>query len=182
MTKGYSSDDKLLSIFEKRWKEVSGHELNESLFNIVIYDSFDKAGDNGEYLYRKIREQYPFIQMTFLLSERSRDWDRLKKDGFNLYPFQGRDVETLMDRAVFILFSKDIPGNRTFARYRYKTVFLDHGVFSSIYDCSFYVKGSIVRLAKYVCCSSEYEPRFLKNCSQSIIPLNVGAPRHDTLL
>ena len=40
-------------------------------FNLVITDYSDIAGDNGEYFYRRVREMYPNIKMTFLLSQKS---------------------------------------------------------------------------------------------------------------
>lgn len=45
--------------------------------NIVVYDSWDVAGNNGEFLYRKVREMRPDWKMTFLISDKCQDWERL---------------------------------------------------------------------------------------------------------
>ena len=59
----------------------------EKPLSLVMWDSMDLAGDNAEYLYREIRNWFPEIKMTFLLSNTSKDWERLRKDNFNLKTF-----------------------------------------------------------------------------------------------
>jgi hypothetical protein len=57
--------------------------------------------------------------MTFLLSDTSVDWKRLKRDGFNLCPFGSNKVSALLKSADWILFSKDVNMGNIFAeRYR----------------------------------------------------------------
>lgn len=55
--------------------------------NLVVIDSAYKAGDNGEYFYRAVRELYPSIEMVFLIDETCGDYRRLKSDGFKVLPF-----------------------------------------------------------------------------------------------
>ena len=103
-----SSDSVASVIFKKTYETVTGNCMEDGFSTIVIWDAFDIAGDNGEYFYRKARSLYPWLNMVFLLSRNCTDWDRLKKDGFNLYPFEGDNVKWLIDNSRFILWSKNI--------------------------------------------------------------------------
>ena len=160
--------------------------FEESLFNVVIFDSFDKAGDNGEFLYRRIAQDYPNIKATFILSNKSKDWARLKAEGFNIYPFEGKYVGFIIKNATFVLFSKDVPDTniKTFLmNNRYKTIFMGHGVTSTIYDDSFYISGTISSEAKYMLATSNGEYKVLTRYSKGkLTPIILGFPRHDTLL
>jgi hypothetical protein len=89
------NDLETINVFAKRYEEVYGDSFKKRVFNILVWDSWDIAGDNGEYLYRRVRELYPDMNMTFVLSRTSSDWDRLAADGFNLYPFEGDKLEFL---------------------------------------------------------------------------------------
>lgn len=83
-------------------------QKNDRPLDLVIYDSFDLAADNGEYAYRKIRDIYPDAKLTFLISRTGRDYKRLKEDGFNVRTFEGGGIEGLFKDADFILFSKNM--------------------------------------------------------------------------
>lgn len=166
----YKPDDVALRLFEMRFNEVMPYSFKDALTKFVIWDSENLAGDNGEYLYRRVNELYPHIKMTFLLSPKSRDWKRLKDDGFNLRSFNDGEMNMLMSEATFILFSKDI-GNDTKARkcmgkYKSKCIFLQHGTINRVYDCGFYLRGCINKCAKYICCSSKDEASIIEDWSR----------------
>lgn len=122
--------------------------------------------------------------MTFLLSQTSLDWKRLYDDGFNLYPFEGEDLQVVLKNASFILWSKDLTNmTNLMSPFRNKSVFLQHGIASKIYDFSHYMKSIVNDVAKYACCSSEEEASIIKQySSRNVIPLAFGMPRHDFLL
>jgi hypothetical protein len=50
----------------------------------ILFDRQINADDNAESMYRWICSNYPEINIWFLLKRSSSDWNRLKKDGFNL--------------------------------------------------------------------------------------------------
>ena len=77
----------------------------------MIFDSLHVAGDNGEYLYRVIREQYPSVNITFLIDPESRDYTRLKQDGFNVKSFS--ESGKFISKATFVLMSKELGGNNS---------------------------------------------------------------------
>jgi len=54
-------------MFNKRFNEVMPHKFEQELktaddlygMNLVLFDIYNRAGDNAEYLYRQVRELYP---------------------------------------------------------------------------------------------------------------------------
>lgn len=183
LTNGYQPNEVTIKTFERRFFDTYGETLNDSLFNLVLFDSMDCAGDNGEYFYRKAKELNPNLKMTFLLSRKSKDWERLARDGFNLYPFDGPDIQLVLKNASFILWSKDVGDMSLITPYREKSVFLQHGIASDIYNFSHYMKTAINPSAKYTCCSSKWESKLISEYSGGrAVPLVVGMPRHDSLL
>lgn len=178
----WRSDKDTIFKFVKRFDKVMPYTYRESLFNLVIFDSFDVAGDNGEEFYKYVRDNHPNIKLTYLISRKCKDWDRLKKDGFNLYPFEGKDVPRIMDNATYILWSKDMTYFKSMIRNRNKSIFVSHGRTSRIYDCSNYLK-TVSNAAKYVVCTSDEESQVVKEYSSCrMIPLVTGFPRHDSIL
>ncbi|RTI53266.1 glycosyltransferase family A protein, partial [Campylobacter jejuni] len=53
----------------------------------LLIDRDWKADDNAEHLYRYIMQNHPEQNIVFALKRDSTDWDRLKKEGFNLIDF-----------------------------------------------------------------------------------------------
>jgi len=190
---GVCMDDKTaIQRIVRAYESTSGFKFVDRLFNLVIWDSFNLAGDNGEYLYRRVRELYPDMNMTFVLSRTSSDWDRLSADGFNLYPFEGDRFEFLLQNATWILWSKQpsyfvgdvrFSAESTLAKYRDKSVFLQHGVFSEISTPSWYFNKVLAVESKYIVVGSDSESDLVGRIgSGSIVPIVVGLPRWDVLL
>lgn len=48
----------------------------------VFIDNEIRADDNAEHFYRYISQKHPDINIYFLLSKKSVDWERLKKSWF----------------------------------------------------------------------------------------------------
>lgn len=180
---GWKPDTDTIKAFIRAFNSTSDISFGDSMFNIVIFDSQTVAGDNGEQFYRIARQQYPWMKMTFVISKNCPDWKRLESDGFNLYPFEGKDLENLMKNATYILWSKDTSKGSMLQKFRDKSIFVSHGTTSLMYDVGFYFKNAIRKMAKYVCVNSEAEASVVKCYSQNgVIPLILGFPRHDTLI
>lgn len=184
----WKSDEETIRTFEKVYNKVFKHSFHESLFNLVIWDSYDVAGDNGECFYRKVRSLYPHVKMTYILSKNSTEWNRLKHDGFNLYPFEGTDIETIINNASFIVWSKDIPKfNRTFImdflkNNKERSIFVPHGRTSMMYDCSAYFQG-LSNYTEFSCCVSDEEAQVVSKYTMGkVTPIVTGFPRHDIIL
>ena len=151
--------------------------------NLVMFDSFDVAGDNAEALYRICRDTYPNMEMTFLLYKNCSDWKRLENDGFNLYPIIGKDLNTLFKNASFVLWSKDLTLAKLLRKYRNKSIFVSHGTTSRFYDVGNYLSCNIAKNCKYVCCNSNDEASLVEFYTKNkVTPIITGFPRHDILL
>ena len=138
------SDLETIEVFAKVYERVCGMKFQDGLLNLVMFDSLNLAGDNAEYLYRQIRKLFPYVNMTFVIQRGQGDWDRLDRDGFNLMSYDDPDLQYFLNRATFILFSKDVKRiHASISEYRSNTIFLQHGIFSRINNCSFYAKGTI---------------------------------------
>lgn len=97
----------------------------------ILFDRIRKAGDNAEYLYRFLRANHKEIKIAYVLDKNSYDWDRLKKDGFNL--ISSNDTNTLKkeiisaDALCFSYFTKIVSTYAT--QSNAKRIFLNHGCF-----------------------------------------------------
>lgn len=179
----WKSDKETIATFVKEYNKNMDHTYRQSLFNLVLFDSFDVAGDNAETFYRMAREQYPWLNMTFLISRDSSDWDRLERDGFRLYPIDGDDVDVIMQNASYILWSKDTSLFKHLYKNKAKSIFLSHGRTSLMYDCSEYYKNRLSKCTSYVSCTSDEEASVVeKYTNGKVTPIVTGFPRHDLVL
>lgn len=62
----------------------------------LFMDRDVQADDNAEHLYRYVRDHHPIQEIYFALRRDSHDWDRLKKDGFNLVEFGSTNHENIL--------------------------------------------------------------------------------------
>ena len=184
------SDLETIDVFAKRYEDVYGDSFKKRVFNVLVWDSWDCAGDNGEFFYRKAREICPCLNMTFLLSRTSPHWDRLLADGFNLYPFEGNQIEYLMKNSNFILWSKD--GNCRYykekilplvVKYRSKSLFFQHGVINEAYIPLWYYGGHLPSTAQYIISSSDEESEIIeRSCGGKMTTVPCGLSRWDILM
>ncbi|STQ45568.1 Uncharacterised protein [Ewingella americana] len=133
-----------ISIIGKSFKkDVSIGEINNIFLNKsptrdedvntwLFMDSDTRADDNAEHLYRYVKNQQPQINAFFALRKNSKDWERLRSEGFNLVDFESDKFDIIYDRAA-VLLSSHI--DRCFTSYngKYslankKFIFLQHGV------------------------------------------------------
>ncbi|MBF7067248.1 capsular biosynthesis protein, partial [Campylobacter volucris] len=65
----------------------------------LLMDRDYEADDNAEHLYRYIMQNHPEQEIVFALRKESSDWERLKKEGFNLVEFGSFEFERIMKKA-----------------------------------------------------------------------------------
>jgi len=101
----------------------------------VIMDRDTQADDNAEHFYRYLKENRPDLNIFFVLSSKSHDYNRLKKEGFNLLPFDSLQHRLAMLNAKYIISShadKYVVDYMKAAYYKdmldYKFIFLQHGI------------------------------------------------------
>lgn len=100
----------------------------------ILSDRVRKAGDNGEYLYRYLRNNIPNIELGYILNKESSDWNRLLKDNFNLISATDTvRIKKELSSATYFCFSyfpREV-GISSLDCQAYK-VFLNHGCFYRI--------------------------------------------------
>lgn len=87
-----------------------------------------EADDNAEHLYRYIMQNHPEQQIVFALRKESRDWGRLKKEGFNLVEFGSFEFERIIKKASKVISSHADGYLMRYITPRQQFVFLQHGV------------------------------------------------------
>lgn len=113
----------------------SSYFKNKFLNCWVFVDNDLRADDNAEHFYRYVKENQPNVNAYFLLNKSSSDWERLKKQGFNLIEFGSLQHRIALLNAKFLLSSHANPAivnylpRKHFSDImKYKFVFLQHGV------------------------------------------------------
>ncbi len=97
----------------------------------LLMDRDTQADDNAEHLYRYIAKYHPEINLFFALRKKSHDWERLKKDGFNLVDFGSSEFESLYVCCKHLISSHTddyFPEHYYDDLIKYKYTFLQHGV------------------------------------------------------
>lgn len=123
-----------------------------------------KAGDNGEYFYEYVMNNHKDVDLTFLISKKSPDFERLKNKGFNVVDTNTAKLLNILTKATYIFASKfQSPVNKYISIFRYKSVFLNHGVSNEMNNTGFYFGNTINKKFKYTCCVSKYEKSVLEN-------------------
>lgn len=87
-----------------------------------------EADDNAEHLYRYIMQNYPEQQIIFALRKESRDWERLKKEGFKLVEFGSFEFERIIKKVSRVISSHADGYLMRYITPRQQFVFLQHGV------------------------------------------------------
>lgn len=131
---------------------ISDEELINNLSSLInkhekthwiLLDRDVQADDNGEHLYRHIKEKHPEQIIYFALSKKSHDWDRLLKENFNLIDFGSKKYEILLKTASKIISSHAEKYIHNYfsdnSMLKQKFIFLQHGVIKD--DLSKWLNG-----------------------------------------
>ncbi|WP_068033771.1 CDP-glycerol glycerophosphotransferase family protein [Psychrobacter sp. P11G5] len=181
--KKYSNGITIQKIFD-RFKTKKYNSDN----NIwLLMDRDTQADDNAEHLYRYIKNNYPEKNIYFALTKESYDWERLKKDGFNLLEFGSPHFEEVLRKSGKLISSHlDRYINDYFGdafEYSKKFVFLQHGVTQN--DLSAWV-NSKKNLQRFITSTNdEYSAISGDNTRYNLSRKEVfltGFPRHDQLI
>lgn len=153
----------------------------------LIIDHENRADDNGEHFYRYIAKNHPEINVYFVLSKASKDWNRLAAEGFRLLEYGSIRTYAAAQCAKLVISSDAIaecmylaPRN-IFGMPTYSFVFLQHGV--TINDISAWLNPK--RIALITAATKEEADVFVwKNSGYSFTAQNValtGFSRFDAL-
>jgi len=155
----------------------------------LLMDRDNKADDNAEHLYRYIKQSDKNENLFFILSKSSRDWSRLKKEGFNLIDFGSFEHIMALLNAEFIasshadIYVTDLLNTKLYGDLlKYQFVFLQHGVIHN--DLSEWLNRKSIR--HFICSAQpEYDSIISNESGYKFTEREValtGLPRHDGLL
>lgn len=153
----------------------------------VFVDREIGADDSAEHLYRWVREHRPDINAWFLLSTQSRDWQRLKAEGFRLVgPGLMRKLLLLNAKHIISSHAQLVDGGFNRHLYgdamRWRYTFLQHGAITS--DLSHWLNGCDFDI--FVSSSPDEYAALVDDDTPYIFTARevalTGLPRHDRLL
>ena len=101
----------------------------------VFMDRDTQADDNGEHLYRYVSNNYPNVNVFFVLRKTSHDWQRLADENFKLIEFDSQEHKLALLNAEHLISSHidqyvtDLMPKKWFGDLlRYSFTFLQHGI------------------------------------------------------
>ncbi|WP_265461303.1 CDP-glycerol glycerophosphotransferase family protein [Aeromonas salmonicida] len=173
----------IISEFIRQSPSKNQEDLNTWLF----MDSDTRADDNAEHLYRYVQLHQPHVNAYFSVRKSSKDWDRLKKEGFNLIEFDSLQFKSIYSSAS-VLLSSHI--DRFFTEYNGKNslinkkfIFLQHGVTKD--NLSPWLNNT-TRIDGLITATVDETESFSAKSSPYIIDtraiIHSGFPRHDHLI
>lgn len=172
----------LLAIFKKRWGDYSLSKPETWIF----MDRDSQADDNAEHLYRWVKAHHPEVKCFFVLGKETKDWNRLKRDGFDLVPFGTKEHERVLKGCSTIIsshadgFVHSYFGDNFHQSKRF--IFLQHGVTKD--DISGWINGKPIDLM-VTAASAEYDSIVSQGSQYMLTQRQVllsGFPRHDALM
>lgn len=158
--------------------------------NWIVSDRFDVAGDNGEHLFKYIRNNRSKKNVYFALSKDSKDLDRMKKYGkvikFNSLSFYLKylNSEVVISSHMDDFINKPFRGRQIYLNYllKRKYVFLQHGITKD--NLSGWLSKYNNKIDLFICSAiKEYNSILLPDYmyDKNVVKLT-GLPRYDNLL
>lgn len=148
----------------------------------LLMDRDYQADDNAEHLYRYIMQNHLGQEIVFALRKESSDWERLKKEGFNLVEFGSFEFERVIRKASKVISSHADEYLTKYITFRSRFVFLQHGVILN--DLSKWLNSKKIDLfitstqAEYDSIVNDYS-RYKFGKKEVVL---TGLARHDALL
>ena len=153
----------------------------------ILMDRIGRADDNAEHLYRYLLRNRPDVNAWFLLDPKSRDWERLRAEGFTLAAYGSDEAVLLYLNAVYKVSSHananiEFPVSRSrFGSGKARFVYLQHGVIKD--DMSLWLNSKDIALMA-TASMSEHESIAGDGNNYNLTPFEVkptGLARHDSL-
>lgn len=187
---GALSIDKITSSFSDNEIKVVSEMLNPNSKYKDCWIFMDKdlsADDNAEHFYRYIKNNYPDVNSYFVLSEKSKDWERLHSEGFKLIRFGSKEHNKALIHCKKLISSHadhyvtNYLGNNMLKGKHF--VFLQHGVIKDDLSSWLNTKDQIDLFV------TTSEDEYLSICGQNTRykftekeVVLTGLPRHDALI
>ncbi|EFM0759155.1 glycosyltransferase [Campylobacter coli] len=148
----------------------------------LLMDRDYEADDNAEHLYRYIMQNHPEQKIVFALRKESLDWERLKKEGFNLVEFGSLEFERIIKKASKVISSHADGYLTRYITSKQQFIFIQHGVIPN--DLSKWLNSKKIDLfvtstkAEYKSIANDYNRYKFGKKEVALI----GLARHDALL
>ncbi|WP_235690368.1 CDP-glycerol glycerophosphotransferase family protein, partial [Campylobacter coli] len=148
----------------------------------LLIDKDYQADDNAEHLYRYIMQNHPEQKIVFALRKESSDWERLKKEGFNLVEFGSFEFGRIMKKASKVISSHADDYLTKYITNRSQFIFVQHGIILN--DLSTWLNSKKIDLfitstkAEYDSIANDYN--HYKFGKKEVVL--TGLARHDALL
>ncbi|EAJ4094858.1 glycosyltransferase [Campylobacter coli] len=148
----------------------------------LLMDRDYEADDNAEHLYRYIMQNHPEQEIVFALRKESSDWERLKKEGFNLVEFGSFEFERIIKKASKVISSHADGYLTRYITSKQQFIFIQHGVIPN--DLSKWLNSKKIDLfvtstkAEYKSIANDYNRYKFGKKEVALI----GLARHDALL
>lgn len=135
----------------------------------ITYDKLYKAGDNGEYLFHYVRKHCPDVEIYYLITESSADYERLKEDDHVLIHGSKKSKQKVLEAQLILATHTNTMsgcGFVTKAEKRYlknlynaNVVCIQHGL--TVQDIAIW-QNVLCDNTKLYCCASKYEVENIK--------------------
>lgn len=180
----------LIKIRRDYWaQKFSGHPQKPIW---ITYDKLYKAGDNGEYLFHYVRKHCPEVEIYYLITENSADYERLKEDDHVLI-HGAMESKLIVLQAQLILathtntmsgcgFTSE--GEKRYLKnlYQAQIVCIQHGL--TVQDIAIW-QNILCDNTKLYCCASENEIRNIRQPEYGYTDKEIrltGLARYDGLV
>lgn len=168
-------------------RQKTGANAEKGAGSWILMDRHDRADDNAEHLYRYVRQRDPKRIIWYVLDRTSRDWQRLKRDGFRLLAYGSRQHRAEL-RATTLLISSHVDKRILFPfpgiRYGItgpKFIFLHHGVPKDDQSVTLNAKPISLKIAATAAdfdAVTSIDSNYLLSSKEVVL---TGLPRHDAL-
>ncbi|MBZ7993856.1 CDP-glycerol glycerophosphotransferase family protein, partial [Campylobacter sp. RM9333] len=159
------------------------NKISSNNSNIWVFiDSDMRADDNAEHLYRYVMKNHLDKKICFVLDKKSKDWERLKEEGFNLVEFKSHTYYKIAKETQVLISSH---ADRYFLNdfdlfSKTKFVFLQHGITKD--NLSNWLNGKTIDLL-ITATKAEYNSITNENYKFSHKETRLtGFARHDNLI
>ena len=191
--------DRTLSKKEKReliqlrrecWKRKLNENPSKPIW--ITYDKLYKAGDNGEYMFHYVRKHCPDVEIYYLITESSPDYERLKEDDHVLI-HGSKESKLMVLQAQLILATHTntmsgcgftTEGEKRYLKnlYQAQVVCIQHGL--TVQDIAIW-QNLLCDNTKLYCCASENEVKNIRQPEYGYTSKEIrltGLARYDGLV
>ncbi len=157
----------LIAVRRNYWKNKWNSQGKKPVW--ITYDKLYKAGDNGEYIFHYVREHCPEVEIYYLITETSADYERLKEDDHVLIHGTRESRQKVLEAQLILATHTNTMSGCGFVTkaekrflknlYNAKIVCIQHGL--TVQDIAIW-QNVLCDNTKLYCCASKHEVKNIK--------------------